>query len=80
MARRKEMPLTSFSSVLMPDGTRVRTDELPPDVWAAKKKEMASAFCKAVKESLEHNPYDMKMIYDHPEFFGATIYYDSSNR
>lgn len=76
MARRKEIPLTSFSSVLMPDGSKVRTDELPPEVWAAKKKEMAATLRKAVKDALEHNPRDMRMIYEHPELFGATIYYD----
>lgn len=77
MARRKEIPLTSFSSVLMPDGSRVRTDELPPEEWAAKKKEMAATLRKTVKDFLEHSPQDMKMIYEHPELFGATIYYDN---
>ena len=73
MARRKEQPLKSFSSVLMPDGSIVRTVDLPPDVWAAKKKELAKTLCEAYAEALQRSEHDMMLIYHNPERFGATI-------
>lgn len=74
MARRKEKPLIVYSCVLMPDGTKVRTTDLPPEVWAEKRKELAKRFTEAYARALENNPHDMKLIYENPERYGATIY------
>lgn len=70
---KKRGQITAYSYARMPDGSWCRTDLMPPEIWAAKRQEIAERISTLIPPIIERDAHLMQCIYEHPERFGAVI-------